>query len=112
MRPEVVGDHAALPVLGQMPAAKNLQPAMLGAAGVEAPNQPLGAGGRHKHRTGEDVVNAFAVGAVGGERLPPAIKVMAPGVHKAVTQYIELEVFRAEPPNPSAIEPQDRKSVV
>jgi hypothetical protein len=80
---EVVGDHVALPVVGQMPAADDLQAAVLGAAGVEAGDDPLRAGGGDEDRAGEDVVDPFAVGAVGGERLPPAVEVMPPGFTKA-----------------------------
>ncbi len=43
MAAKVVRDQAALPVVGQVPAADDFQPAMLGAAGVQARAESAGA---------------------------------------------------------------------
>src|SRR5262249_52166575 len=75
VRAEVVGDQGAAPRFGQVPAAEDLQAAVLGAAGDHAleearPARRGGVGG-----AGEDVGGALEAGAVGHERLPPAVEV-------------------------------------
>src|SRR5262249_25588615 len=67
MAAEIVGDHVALPVVGQVPAADDFQAAMLRAAGVEAGQHARRAGSGRVVGAGHQVVDALAVGAVGGE---------------------------------------------
>ena len=78
---------------------------MFGAARIQAVHQPLGARSRDVHRAGEDIVDAFAVGAIGREIAAPPIKVMAPRIHEPVAEDVQLLGLGAKSPDAAAIEP-------
>ena len=94
-------------VLGQVPAAEDLEPAMLRAAGVEALEDPDGVGRGEVVRAGEDIVDPLAARAVGGERLAPAVDVVAPGVDEPAHEHVELHRLGAELPDPAAAQAAD-----
>ena len=107
MRTKVVGDGVPLPIVGQMPAADDFDAAMLGAAGVQAMQDPRGVNRREVIRARQKVVDAFAAGAVGAERLPPAIEVMPPSVDESANEDLQLTRLGAKVPDAAAIEPAD-----
>src|SRR5262249_10595610 len=105
MPPEVVGDDVAAPLLRQVPPAENLLAAVLWAAGVEPLHDAHGADGRGVVGAGQDVVDALAAGAVGDERLTPAVEVVAPRVDPAAGEHVELQRLGAELPDAPGEEP-------
>ena len=84
----------ALPVVGQVAAADDLEAAMLGAAGVEAVQDAGGAGRGEVRRARDHVVDPFAAGAVGGEVLAEGVEVVAPGIDQAADEDLELARLR------------------
>ena len=104
MAAEVVGDHVALPVVGQMPAAEDFQAAMLRAAGIEAVQDARHVVRRRIAGARHDVVDALAAGAVGDERLAPAVEVMAPRIPEAAHEDLQLQRLRPELPDAAGVE--------
>src|SRR5262249_21638498 len=58
-------------------------------------------------RSRQAVVDAFAVGAVGDERLAPAVEGMAPGIAEAVEEDAQLHRLGSELPDAASVEPAD-----
>src|SRR5262245_17899789 len=53
---------------------------------------------------GHQVVDAVAAGAVGPERVPPAVELVAPRIAHALDEDLEVEARGAEPPDAGAAE--------
>ncbi len=104
---EVVREDVPAPVLGQVPAAQDLGAAILRAAGVEPAQDPLGADGGLEVGAGHRVVDPLEPGAVGDERLAPAVEVMPPGVPEPADEDVELHRLGPELPDPPAPQPAD-----
>src|SRR5688572_8451146 len=90
-----------------MPAADDLDAAVLRAAGVEALHDPRRADGGNEVGAGDAVVDPFAVRPVGDERLPPAVEVVAPGVDEPADEDVQLHRLGPEPPDAAAVEALD-----
>ena len=80
-------------------------PQCLGLPGIEPLQDPRGAGVGEHGGAGEDVVDAFAAGAVGGERLAPAVEDVSPGIAQAAGEDLELHRLGPELPDAAAVEP-------
>jgi hypothetical protein len=48
---------------------------------------------------GDEIVDAVAAGAVGAERIAPAVEFVAPGIAHALDEDLEVEARGPEPPD-------------
>ncbi len=103
--------EASLPVFRQVGSGDDLQSAVLGASGVESPQDPRGAVGGRARRAGDDVVDPFAARAVGGECRSPLVPGGTPGVDQTAEDDVELEVLGPHLPDAAGIEPLDSPGV-
>jgi hypothetical protein len=106
MRAEVARDHVALPVRREHCAAQNLDAGELGIvpranAAENTPRIRIG----DVARTGQAPVDAGAARAIGEERLPVVIEVMAPRIHPALEQNAHALVARIEAEHAAALQP-------
>ena len=107
---EVVGQQASLPGLGHVPAADDLEPAVLRAARIEPRQDADGVHGPHIGAPGDAIVDPLAAGAVGRERLPPAVEVVTPGVDQPPDEDLQPHRLGAELPDSPAAQPAARRT--
>ena len=97
VRAEVARHHAALPVGGEVRAADDFEAGELRvAAGTDAAEDAPGARVGLIHRAGQAPVDARAARAVGHEALAELVELMAPTVHPALEDDLELLRRRLE----------------
>ena len=100
MASEIVGNEIPLPVVGQVPAADDLQTAQLRTARVQAAQDSFRAERGDITRAGDDVVDPLAAGSVGRERHAVIVKRMTPRIDEPASKHFRwLHGLRAELPN-------------
>src|SRR5688572_10939092 len=77
---------------------------MLGAAGIQSFEAALDARRGDVLRPADDRVDPFAVGAVGREFLAEAIELIAPGIHEAIADDLQVKRVRLQAPDAAAVE--------
>ncbi len=105
VRAEVARDQVALPVGGKMFALDDLEPAMLGAAGVEAADDAFGFVSGNHDAAGEDEVDPLVARAVGGEHVPLLVPRHPPRVDESRRKDAELLRARVVLPKPAGHQP-------
>ena len=88
-----------------MAARENLAPGAVWFARDESRHGPRGADGAPKRSAGEGVMRALSAGAVGDERLAPAVNRVAPRVDGAAGEDIEAFGLGPKSPDAAAVEP-------
>ena len=88
MASEIVGDQVALPVVGQVPAADDLQTAQLRTARVQAAQDSFRSERGDITRAGHDVVDPLAAGSVGRERHAVIVKRMTPRIDEPASKHL------------------------
>ncbi len=104
---KIVGEQVPLPRIGHVPAADDLEPAVLGAARIEPFQDPHRVGSREIIRTRQAIIDALAAGPVSCERLAPAIEMMAPGIDEPSNEDIKLHRLGSELPDAAPPQPAD-----
>ena len=102
MTAEIIGDKGLLPIFWEMPARKDFETAMLGAARVQTLNHTLGTNSGCIVGTGDNIINAFATRTIGCKRLAPLIKMMAPAIDQTTHGDFEFKIFRTKLPDAPA----------
>src|SRR5205807_3254624 len=105
MAAEVIRQGVAVPVFRQMPAAQDLQTAMLGTARVETRENARRILREHVAGARQAVVDSFAKSAIRNEGLSPAIEGMSPGIAEAAQKNLKLHGVGPELPDAAGFEP-------
>ena len=105
MRAEIAGDGIALPILGKMPAANDLQSAKFRiTAGADALKLPAHVGVSEVGRSRQAEAQALGARAVGHERLAELIELMAPWIAKPAQKNAQLLRGWPQMPDAAAVE--------